>query len=239
MSLVFELELASSTKFVLLVLADHADDEGRNSYPSASTIARKTSLGESTVRSCLRFLRSKGFIRIERHAGQHRPTTYQLLSRPSELRGPDSRGPESSTKSAQTSNNDRPDLQNLDPNHPEPSLKENRPSSAKPAPSEEAVGLACLLRERILQNNPEARIKDRGWATEADRILRLDRRGGQEARELIAWCQQDQFWMTNILSMETFRKKYDQLKLKMRNSGTRKGDDFDERFARAAKKSAV
>ncbi len=76
MSSVFELDLKHMPKFVLLVLADHADDSGSNSW-----IAKKASLSESTVRRCLKFLLQKQYITVERKSAQHRPTTYRLAFR--------------------------------------------------------------------------------------------------------------------------------------------------------------
>ena len=35
-----------------------------------------------------------------------------------------------------------------------------------------------------------------------------------QAEWLIRWCQADPFWRRNVLSMPTFRAKYDQLRLK-------------------------
>jgi len=70
----------------------------------------------------------------------------------------------------------------------------------------------------ILFNNPKAKITDKQisiWEREADLLLRVDHRDFDEALEILAWCQQDKFWRTNILSMGKFRKQYDQLTLKM------------------------
>jgi len=44
---------ASTLKFVLLALADHANDEGRGAYPSIDTLAKKTSMSRRTVQRAL------------------------------------------------------------------------------------------------------------------------------------------------------------------------------------------
>jgi len=44
---------ASTAKFVLLALADHANDEGRGAYPSLDRLAKKTSLSRRTVQRAL------------------------------------------------------------------------------------------------------------------------------------------------------------------------------------------
>ena len=53
MGRVFDLALITNRKFVLLVLANYADDDGRNVFPTVNTILEKTGLGERTVGRCL------------------------------------------------------------------------------------------------------------------------------------------------------------------------------------------
>ena len=67
--------------------------------------------------------------------------------------------------------------------------------------------LALLLKNKILDRNPNAKVPDdlQNWSLTADRMLRLDKRNPQEAANLIAWAQNDEFWHTNILSMEIGR----------------------------------
>lgn len=101
--------------------------------------------------------------------------------------------------------------------------KEKRqPSKTAQAPSEEARTLASLLCQRILGNNPNAKITDTQkvkWAREADLMIRCDRRTESEIRGHIEWSQKDSFWQTIILSMAKLREKFDQLTLKMRSNG--------------------
>jgi len=87
----------------------------------------------------------------------------------------------------------------------------------KPESSGDATRLASLLKTEILRNKTDYKIteaQERNWAVTADRMLRLDGRKPEEAAELIQWAQKDQFWMANVLSMDTFREKFDQLALK-------------------------
>lgn len=78
--------------------------------------------------------------------------------------------------------------------------------------------LALHLRAAILMRDQETKVPDETpaalerWATEADRMIRIDERDPHEAAELMTWAQQDPFWSTNILSMAAFRKQYDRLK---------------------------
>ena len=52
------------------------------------------------------------------------------------------------------------------------------------------------------------------WRTECRRMLDVDGREPDRAGHLIDWCQADPFWRANVLSMPTFRAKYEQLRLK-------------------------
>jgi uncharacterized protein YdaU (DUF1376 family) len=84
----------------------------------------------------------------------------------------------------------------------------------RPEPSKEAIKLASLLKVEILRNKADYKItqaQERSWAVTADRMFTLDGRKPDEAAELIRWAQKDEFWMANVLSMDTLRKKFDQL----------------------------
>ena len=93
---------------------------------------------------------------------------------------------------------------------------------------------ALYLRNRILENNPRARVpRDdpedplmQKWAQEMDRLHRIGPPGGsqgyswQEIRELIDFSQDDAFWKANILSAGKLREKCIQLENQMkRQSG--------------------
>jgi hypothetical protein len=85
------------------------------------------------------------------------------------------------------------------------------------APSHEACRLAALLKSEILRNKPDYRITPaqlRKWEVTADRMLRIDGRASEQIAELIRWVQRDEFWMANVLSMDTLREKFDQLELR-------------------------
>lgn len=62
MSLVWDLDLPPGEKLVLLALADQANDEGRQCWPSVSTIGRRSGQGERTVRRAIADLETKGHL---------------------------------------------------------------------------------------------------------------------------------------------------------------------------------
>jgi hypothetical protein len=83
--------------------------------------------------------------------------------------------------------------------------------------SREACRLAALLKSEILRNKPGYRITPaqiRKWELTADRMLLLDGRTPDQIADLIRWAQHNEFWMTNVLSMDTLREKFDQLEMK-------------------------
>jgi hypothetical protein len=55
----------STAKFVLLSLADHANDEGEGSYPGVDRLCKKTNLSTATVCNALNALRTNGFTHLE------------------------------------------------------------------------------------------------------------------------------------------------------------------------------
>ena len=54
---------------VLLVIADHASDDGTNAYPSQATIATKASISIRTVQRCVNNLVKARYVRMDKHAG--------------------------------------------------------------------------------------------------------------------------------------------------------------------------
>ncbi len=93
------------------------------------------------------------------------------------------------------------------------SRERENPSSATRV-SDEAEDLAHLLASLIESNGSKKPSVTTAWLTAADRLLRLDGRDPEEAAHILRWCQADDFWRGNILSMTKFREKYDQLRLK-------------------------
>ena len=73
---VWKVNIQSAKKMVLLALADSANDEGTNCFPSVATIIEKCSMGERTVFRHLASLEEDGF--ISRHERPGRSTNYVL-----------------------------------------------------------------------------------------------------------------------------------------------------------------
>jgi len=76
MSVVWDLDLPSGEKLVLLSLADQANDEGRQCWPSVETIMRRSGQGERTVRRAIAVLEEKGH--LTRHHRTGTSTQYHV-----------------------------------------------------------------------------------------------------------------------------------------------------------------
>lgn len=92
-------------------------------------------------------------------------------------------------------------------------------TSAKTPPPQEprredVEALCAQLRDRIVENGNREPAITKKWRTEARLLLDKDGVELSKAIALIDWCQADSFWKSNIMSMPTFREKYDRLRSK-------------------------
>lgn len=85
--------------------------------------------------------------------------------------------------------------------------KESSAVTASDAP------LSHLLADLIAENDPNGKrpTVTKRWATEENRLIRIDGRKPHEAERLIRWTQADTFWRGNVLSMPKFREQYGRL----------------------------
>lgn len=85
MSWVWEQDLPTTKKMLLLAIADHSDDDGNNAWPSKARLAKKVGVLPSYVRRLLRELEDDGWITTARQRGgtletpsDRRPNLYQI-----------------------------------------------------------------------------------------------------------------------------------------------------------------
>lgn len=74
MAWVWDQELPTSKKMLLLAIADHCDDDGDNAWPSKARLAEKVCLSEDRVRVMLRQLENEGWITTHQSQGGTRQT---------------------------------------------------------------------------------------------------------------------------------------------------------------------
>lgn len=78
MSLVWEKALSHSEQSILLAMADYADDDGRNCYPSYERLAWKTGYSTRQVTRIIKELCASGILVILRPSTQHQSTHYWI-----------------------------------------------------------------------------------------------------------------------------------------------------------------
>lgn len=112
--------------------------------------------------------------------------------------------------------------------------REEQPTHINP----QHLSLCEALANGILANDPKAKVNPRGarWLTAARLLVEQDGRSVEEVLAVIEWCQQDNFWRSNILSMPKLRDKFSQLTMRMNSnvSPIRVDDRREERRARGA-----
>jgi len=219
MTQVWELDLPLADKMVLLVIADHASDDGTNSYPSVGTIARKSSMSARNVQRCLSRLEGQGLVSIQRQQGgpsyydpSRRPNAYTIngatLSHLIVERG-DIQSPRGVTGATLP-----PDLQS-----PKPSIEPSEEPSISNVPNKysgiwgTAEDLANYLADKIEGNGSKRPTVSHDWILTICRLMDIDQRTPDQVRGAIDWCQADDFWSSNILSPMALRKQYERLRL--------------------------
>ena len=98
------------------------------------------------------------------------------------------------------------------------SLNNNPKSQAKAFDDHSIeVQLAEYMVEAIRVNLPESKDPNiQKWASDIDKLIRIDKRTPDEIRNLITWAQNHSFWRSNILSPATLRKQWDRLTLQQK-----------------------
>jgi len=86
---------------------------------------------------------------------------------------------------------------------------------------EEHLTLATLLKTKILLNKPDAKVPGNmnSWANTVRLMVEQDKRTLGGIEQVINWCQQDEFWRKNILSMDKLRKQFDRLEMQASQKG--------------------
>src|ERR1044072_9077547 len=74
-----------SELLLLLAIADHADDQGRNAWPSIARLAERTRVDRRTVQRLLRRLAQQGCLAVEHTDGPRGTNRYTVLMRTATL----------------------------------------------------------------------------------------------------------------------------------------------------------
>ncbi|TFJ92167.1 replication protein [Lentibacillus salicampi] len=92
------------------------------------------------------------------------------------------------------------------------------------------LSMAESFYNKILENNPNNKKPNfEKWANEIRLMMERDGRNEEQITYLMNWVQQDDFEMSNVMSPDKLRKRFDQLimKVKKQKSKTPSKEDFD------------
>jgi len=82
--------------------------------------------------------------------------------------------------------------------------------------SPDHLAVAEHLLIRIRENKPDFKEPNlKQWANTIRLMEERDNRSLERIREVIDWCQRDEFWQSNILSADKLRKQFDKLEIQM------------------------
>ncbi|MBT9164561.1 MAG: hypothetical protein DDT23_00562 [candidate division WS2 bacterium] len=98
-------------------------------------------------------------------------------------------------------------------------------------PTQIEFGLSKLLLDKIIERKPDYKKPDlQKWARHIDLMIRIDKRDPEKIRQIIEWCQADDFWQNVILSTEKLRKQYDKIDLQMRSGREYEREEWKKKF---------
>ena len=219
---VWDLELPDhATKLVLLRLADSANDETGECWPSLKYIQDKCNVkSKNTIRRALEILEQMGLVVVIKRklsASQNTSNLYKLnieriLNNGKRLGGSNSELGGGSNSEPRTNNS-------LEPiNESTSSSGKNfqpRTKAKKNVFSDDDLKAAEWIFHLIRKLNPSFKEPTiESWANDIRLMRERDNRTHKDICELFKWANQDRFWSVNILSPATLRAKWDQLSMK-------------------------
>ena len=87
--------------------------------------------------------------------------------------------------------------------------------------SEDVTALCDHLADLIRKNGNRVGRVGTEWHQAMDRLIRIDGYTPEQIRQVIDWCQADEFWQGNIRSAKKLRQQFDALKTRMLNERNR------------------
>ena len=232
-------DLAIEAKAIYAYLCSYAGS-GNTAFPSVSLMCDDLNISDNRFYKYKKQLTDKGYITVSRKRveGKWETNVYKIEPYLQNL-GMDNPGMENKGTNNNSSNN------NSSNNSSSNSCPDSEKSDVKFDETTKPYQFAAYLRDKILENNKRQPVPDEtpedleDWAVELDRLNRLGTVGAKdkgytwnEIQKIIDWCQDDNFWKTNILSAGKLRKQVVKLENRMKsesysNSST-KGKDLSE-----------
>ena len=228
----FRQDLPMTQKFVLVALADYADERGE-CFPKHETTAARTGANVRTVQRAIAALMEAGFMDMDhqyRDDGRFRSNRYRLnLSRDVPRHGATPTPAESHQHPGtvpplprQRVTNTPAESRSKNPHRTPKGTPRGTVSadaatadrdSGEDQPREDVDGLCELLADCIAGNGSKRPTITRRWRDAARLLLDRDGRTVEQVAWIIRWSQADDFWRANVLSMPKLREKFDTLRL--------------------------
>ena len=190
-----------------------------DAFPSRKTIARDCGVSVKSIDRAIAKLEQDGIItkrsRKNKNGGDTSNSYSRVMGRDTETVGGDKNDILTTPNIELTQN----ELTQLNNSYVPPATQEPLP--------QEALDLADLLKEKILKNQPTAKIDknyQKNWAKDIDNAHRIDGRSWNQLRGAITYAQDySDFWGVNIRSGAKLRKHYDRLEADLRRLYNQRG----------------
>ena len=205
--------------------------------PTSATLQLYSGLSANGIVKAREKLKALGLIDFKSR-GRRKSTVYKLLDLSSDKSVVNSSVNSSDNSGDISGDNSSDNSVPLNKTKQDKTKQNNISSSESPTPNEkkaepekkakkkydhqsEPYRLANKLKNGIMANNPDhKKITEpqlQGWADDMRKMLELDKRSYEQVSNMISWCQNDDFWKTNILSASKLRKQYDQMRVRAMN----------------------
>lgn len=216
--------------------AQHPDEDGHKWWrTNAGDLAEEVGLSEPQVRRAINALIKDQYLvsKVDNINGYDRTKSYRVNVLTSQFTK-SSDGTDGSVKSKRRN-------RQIDPTDPsvllssktsntrtEKNIREDETGASEAADPLEPSGELTLavpsqrpdvdqlcqhLAERIVANGCKPPKITKAWKDSARLLLDKDGRDFDKTMRLIDWCQDSEFWRSNVMSMSKFRERYDQLRL--------------------------
>ena len=198
-----------------------------DAFPSRKTIARDCGVSVKSIDRAIAKLEQDGIITKRRRKNQNGGDTSNSYSRI--MRGDIGAGASDKNDTGASDKNDTLTTPSIELTQNELTQLNNSyvaPATQEPLP-QEALELADLLKEKILKNQPTAKIDknyQKNWAKDIEKAHRIDGRSWNQLRGAITYAQDySDFWGMNIRSGAKLRKHYDRLEADLRRLYNQRG----------------
>lgn len=203
-------------KIILLGLANHADADGHNAYPSVARLARYANVSDRAVQQSLRNLENGGH--IYRHFNEGGSAQQRADRRPNKYTVRMTNGVKESSPREDDGvkfdalRGEEQRTNGVKPTSPETSLEPSIEPSLKNVLSQDSERLATLLADKIAENGYKRPTVTQEWIRCMDRMIRIDGREPQQIEKAIEWVTGHDFWSMNIRSPQKLREHYERLR---------------------------